>query len=299
MVGISKEIKIKSVSEYLNEIKNIRPNIDEWGEISRIFYRGQSNKEWNLLPSISRKCLLPKEYYMVKTAKIKKPDEFVSIKHPFNILAKLQHYGLPTRLLDISENPLVALYFACENVLDNEKKETSDIDGIVYYFEVKANEMLDCYSDTANLIALITNLEVNSCMELDSFIDNMILIAKYNSLNIYYKFMDRTRLKDYIKYKLSKTFFVEPEIITERERIQRAAFIIFPNIIENDVVSMRCKDLKQETIKTMKKHLIIPHEYKKEILYELSVIGISKSTLFPELEHFCYELQNDIIKKNL
>ncbi len=39
----------------------------------------------------------------------------------FSALVKMQHFGLKTRLLDLTENPLVSLYFACA-----EKDEDND-----------------------------------------------------------------------------------------------------------------------------------------------------------------------------
>ena len=41
-----------------------------------------------------------------------------------SFIAYSQHHGLPTELLDITENLIVALYFACENDIDS--------DGIIY-----------------------------------------------------------------------------------------------------------------------------------------------------------------------
>lgn len=47
------------------------------------------------------------------------PESFSKCNTHLEKLVEMQHYGLPTRLLDITRNPLVALYFACESNYDN------------------------------------------------------------------------------------------------------------------------------------------------------------------------------------
>ena len=49
----------------------------------------------------------------------KKPSDFANMEDNFEMIAKMQHFGLPTRILDFSLNPYIALYFATENNEDN------------------------------------------------------------------------------------------------------------------------------------------------------------------------------------
>lgn len=84
------------------------------------FYRGHADKDWELLPSIFRTPNgVEKEHLLFHDMVAHEPQSFSECKSTLDYLVQMQHYGLPTRLLDMTTNPLVALYFACQPADDN------------------------------------------------------------------------------------------------------------------------------------------------------------------------------------
>ena len=81
-----------------------------------VWYRGQARSEWPLSPGYMRLTEPPSEATLLM--RFKQSAAMLIEKTPrdsFDWLFLMQHFGVPTRLLDWSESPLVALYFAVEN----------------------------------------------------------------------------------------------------------------------------------------------------------------------------------------
>lgn len=109
------EIQVNSVSEFIEKIVQLDKK-----EGTEVFYRGHANRDWELLPSIFRTPNgVEKEHLLFRDMVAHEPQSFSECKSTLDYLVQMQHYGLPTRLLDMTTNPLVALYFACEQAGDD------------------------------------------------------------------------------------------------------------------------------------------------------------------------------------
>ena len=82
------------------------------------WFRGQENVDWPLIPAIYRRSdasAEPSIYQQFRLHSRFRHGKFPEVSNRAAWLALMQHYGLPTRLLDWSASVLVAAYFATEN----------------------------------------------------------------------------------------------------------------------------------------------------------------------------------------
>lgn len=245
------------------------------------YFRGHSNQSFQLKPSIFRNPgLIGNEATMLKELILRCPNDFTGRPTTFQCLVKMQHYGLPTRLLDVTSNPLVALFFACEG---NDEK---DKDGEVIIFDYDVDEVKYFDSDTVSVISNLSRRPSGFSVPEFPDIENATqddLINGFNQqeaikLLLHDIGSDKPHfLPKVLREDLLRVVCVKPLLDNPRIIRQEGAFLLYgcnttklePAPLEDKVVSGR---------------FTINRDEKQNLLNQLRTLGISRATMYPEIE---------------
>lgn len=243
---------------------------------NEVFYRGHSNRtKYRLEPSILRKdeqgnyVYRDAEDQLYRELLVSNSIDFHGDTYTLDRLVRMQHYSLPTRLLDITSNPLIALYFAC--------KSNAAQDGEVIVFSIARDQIKYFDSDTASCLANLARLPKISKDGLDfSSLD----VRKFNKLT------PVKRLLHFIKEE--KPFFeprLEPKHLqsiicvkgkraNDRIAFQSGAFLLFGQDATLDEGGSPEIAVRRIAVTD-----------KGNVLRQLDQLNINESTVFPYIEN--------------
>lgn len=276
-------IRVKSVADYVEFVSEICDKDDANADV---FFRGQKNSVWTIEPSISREELLDIEHILMQDPLLISPSEFPNgFDSIVDTMAKLQHYGMCTRLLDVTTNPFVALYFACGKNDPALGMNREGLSGAVYY---KYDYPTNAHDLTVKIISSLTTFNLSQENTLTNVLSNLMSL-NIISRELMEKWGSSSGFVDFIKI-IQSTKTVVTTYSNTRLIAQSGAFLLsgmFNFALNNEslgqsIITKARQNLRDEF---SKQFFYICESDKEKILNELNLYKINESTLFPELEH--------------
>lgn len=301
---------ITGIEDLLRDCREFR---NLYGDDVLLYFRGESRTSWDLRPSVMRNhpngqaSLRPVEAEMLNDLVTRQPESFSQLRSALAQWVLAQHHGLRTRLLDITRNPLVALYYACNDHLTD--------DGRLHVFAVPKALIKSFDSDTVSIIANFVKLarrEQNMLLgkakedvvddefpsDEDDYIrwteDEFPKVKARLLSNIRRErpsFEDRIDIRDFYR-----VLVVEPERMFDRIRAQSGAFLIsaFHERFERNEV------LRLNPWTPIYTHftLTVPATDKRTVIEDLRLFNVTRETLFPGVDEAAQQVTSQHLNRS-
>jgi len=275
----SSEVRVKSVSEFLKAVDSVFRTLCNVNNVDncQLWYRGQVQQGFDLLPTITRKRLglqlnpLFETVFLSKFKSLATPYVEILPSFPLNSdtnsywnwLFLLRHYGLPARILDWSRDALTGLFFATDL---EDPSLTRGIDASVWILNpVKLNESFSFHSFLKP--GYIPSVEEPSF--------NLFFGPESDILNT-----------------LKPAAAIGP-LNTTRIVAQRGAFTVYPRI--KSLIALN----KFDDASYYLSKINIASECFAEIQTQLRHYGITKLSLYPDMETIASEVFQEVIDEGV
>jgi hypothetical protein len=264
--------RVVSVSDFVEYVM-------DWtrGGQRPVAFRGERFKDWKTQPKVFRPDvgLYEHEKSAVRDLISIHPQEFRDDETMFDRLVRMAHFELPTRLLDVTTNPLVALYFASAEYEENGEPQDGKVQALFLpeerqrYFD---SDRVSCMANLANL-TVDEKREMAAAYKLDK--------DEFNEQSVVQRLLWFVRIeKPHFEAKidpkhLQHPVFVKPKMNNRRIIAQTGAFLIY---------GARRLTSKEVDTDLRLSRAIVPADKKAEIRDQLERLGIHASSLFPEID---------------
>jgi hypothetical protein len=265
---------VRDVNTFLSAISAARG-----GKTDTVFFRGHGNEEYKSLPKVFRNPgWTDSEEKLLRGILEMHPEEFSNDQTTLERLVRAQHFGLPTRLLDVSLNPLVALYFCC--------RDKTDKNGEVVLYFVGSDRIKTFDSDTMSVIANSALLKRSEKKKIDSAVTAHFGHKETLTISEFNKMAPLPRLLHFIQ---SEKPYFQPKIKLQAFRQYVA---VLPKRNNRRMIAQSGAFIAFATNRTLKtglsprvdiKSITIPARFKDDLLRQLDDLNINQGSLFPDV----------------
>lgn len=234
--------------------------------IKRYYFRGQSNSDWGITPSI----------YRDKKDNENTHEPILKSGNLFEEIAKLQHDGIHTRFVDFTTELNIALYFACDGNFEKDGKIF-----ICTYFDAPS-ELSKYTKIISSLTQITTDISVKDFCDKYGFNDNEkpILLAFLETgfmVEPSEDFYGKIKFTNSKMYKQHGCFYIPSNKSNYYEYKSRSHLLYddMSSLIINPEISLNwLLDNSQSN-----NYVVIPKEFKSQILEYLKNKNITKKSL--------------------